>query len=151
MKTKNKKTKNIILKCAADFFLPVFLTYGFYVIFHGNSSPGGGFQGGVLIAAVILLLFLGYGHEIVEKVFDEELLHKGESLAEAIYVVIALIGLIFAGLFATNIIFSLGFFEAETTMLMNDAVGLDVLTGVGCLLLMLLKTLSPKSGKEGGK
>lgn len=148
---KRKKTKNIIVKCAADFFLPIFLTYGFYVIFHGNSSPGGGFQGGVLIASVILLLFLGYGHEMVHKVFDEELLHKGESLAEAIYVLIALIGLIFAGLFATNIIFSLGIFEAETTMLMNDAVGLDVLTGIGCLLLMLLKTLAPGAEKKEGE
>ena len=36
-------------------------------------------------------------------------------------------------------------------MLMNDAVGLDVLTGIGCLLLMLLKTLAPGAEKKGGE
>ena len=51
------KKKNIIVRCAADLFLPLACVFGCYVVFHGNTSPGGGFQGGVLIASAILLVF----------------------------------------------------------------------------------------------
>ena len=38
------KRKNIIVKCAADLFMPLAAMFGIYVIMHGDSSPGGGFQ-----------------------------------------------------------------------------------------------------------
>ena len=146
--SKKKNEKNTILKCAADFFLPIILVYGFYVIFHGNSSPGGGFQGGVLVASAIVLLFLGYGHKKVKETFHHGKLHWTENLAEALYVLIALAGLVIGVMFAQNLILGKGVYPLETAMLMNDAVGLDVLTGVGCLLLMLLGTLHPESESE---
>ena len=43
------KKKNVIVRCAADLFLPLACVFGCYVVFHGNTSPGGGFQGGVLL------------------------------------------------------------------------------------------------------
>lgn len=55
------KTRNIIVKCAADLFMPLTAMLGIYVVMHGDSSPGGGFQGGVLVAGALLMLFLGYG------------------------------------------------------------------------------------------
>ena len=144
-----KKEKNIILKCAADFFLPAILVYGLYVILHGNSSPGGGFQGGVLVASVIVLFYLGYGRKTVKKLFSHHKLHWGENLAEAIYVIIAFLGLVIGVRFAQNLIFGNTWYPLESAMLMNDAVGLDVVTGVGCLLLMLLGSLHPE--EENGE
>jgi multicomponent Na+:H+ antiporter subunit B len=40
---------------------PIIMLIGLYVFFHGHYSPGGGFQGGVLMAASILLLRLTMG------------------------------------------------------------------------------------------
>ena len=59
----NKKWKrdDLIVRSLADSYLPIALVLGFYVILHGNISPGGGFQGGVLAASGVLLLYLGYG------------------------------------------------------------------------------------------
>ena len=40
------KRKDIIVKCRADTFMPLAAMFGICVIMHGDSSPGGGFQGG---------------------------------------------------------------------------------------------------------
>ncbi|MEE3395061.1 MAG: MnhB domain-containing protein [Candidatus Onthomonas sp.] len=135
------KKKNIIVRCAADLFLPLACVFGCYVVFHGNTSPGGGFQGGVLIASAILLVFLGHGGSKVKGSFSERLLHSSETIAEIMYVVIALIG-IFTGLnFAVNFVFAGHQFETST--LMNDAVGYHVMAGIACLLILMLSTLDP--------
>lgn len=40
---------------------PFVLTYGLFITFHGADSPGGGFQGGVIIATVVFLLAFAFG------------------------------------------------------------------------------------------
>ncbi|MEX1063617.1 MAG: MnhB domain-containing protein [Balneolaceae bacterium] len=40
---------------------PYIMLFGFYVIFHGHYSPGGGFQGGTLLAASFILMRLSAG------------------------------------------------------------------------------------------
>lgn len=144
MKSKFRK-KNIIVRCAADLFLPLACTFGCYVVLHGNTSPGGGFQGGVLVASAILLVFLGHGGTRVKDLFSSRLLHSSETVAEIMYVVIALLG-IFTGLnFCVNFVFAGQ--ELETSILMNDAVGYHVMAGITCLLIMMLSTLDPEDGE----
>ena len=41
--------------------VPFILLYGLYVVGHGEDGPGGGFQGGVIIAAAYVLLGLSEG------------------------------------------------------------------------------------------
>src|SRR5690625_3269025 len=43
---------------------PFIMMFGFYVIFHGHYSPGGGFQGGALLAASVILIRLSAGKVI---------------------------------------------------------------------------------------
>lgn len=40
---------------------PFALTYGAFVTLHGADSPGGGFQGGVIVAAVVIMLGFAFG------------------------------------------------------------------------------------------
>jgi multicomponent Na+:H+ antiporter subunit B len=44
---------------------PFVLTFGVFVTLHGATSPGGGFQGGVVVAAAVVLLAFAYGIESV--------------------------------------------------------------------------------------
>lgn len=146
---KKFKRKSIVVKCASDLFLPLACIFGCYVVFHGSSSPGGGFQGGVLIASAILLVFLGYGAARSKKVFSERLLHSTETLAEIVYIIIALLG-IFSGLnFCVNFVF--GGKVLDTSILMNDAVGYHVMAGIICLLIMMLSVLDPDEDEKEGK
>jgi multicomponent Na+:H+ antiporter subunit B len=50
-----------IIRIAARGLAPLIQVIGLYVFFHGHYSPGGGFQGGVLLAASFILLRLSLG------------------------------------------------------------------------------------------
>jgi multicomponent Na+:H+ antiporter subunit B len=55
------ESNNLIVKTIVRLFTPFIQIYGLYVIAHGHYSPGGGFQGGVILAASIVLLALAFG------------------------------------------------------------------------------------------
>ena len=48
----------IIPRVMAKVMIPFILLYAFYVQFHGDYSPGGGFQAGVIFAAAVVLYTL---------------------------------------------------------------------------------------------
>jgi len=58
-----EQTESPIIEIAARGLAPVIQIVGIYVFFHGHYGPGGGFQGGVLMAASILLLRMCIGFE----------------------------------------------------------------------------------------
>lgn len=146
---KQFKIKPVITRSATDFLLPLACVYGAYVVLHGHLSPGGGFQGGVLIASAILLVFLGYGSLKVRKTFNDHKLHSSETVAEIIYVVLGLLGIIAGFNFCINFVFDgLGF---DTSVLMNHAVGYHVMGGIICLLSMMLSLLDDKDDDDSEK
>ena len=49
------------LRYVVSFMFSVILIYGFYVHFHGDYSPGGGFQGGVIVASAVILYAMVFG------------------------------------------------------------------------------------------
>lgn len=50
------------------------LTYGIFVTVHGAESPGGGFQGGVIIASTVILIAFAFGVGPTVKWADERVL-----------------------------------------------------------------------------
>lgn len=50
-----ERQQSIIMDVATRVMVPIIQIFAFYVIFHGHYSPGGGFQGGALLAASVLL------------------------------------------------------------------------------------------------
>lgn len=51
---------DLIVKMLGRFLIPPIQLFGLYVIAHGHHSPGGGFQGGVILGASIILLAICY-------------------------------------------------------------------------------------------
>lgn len=54
---------DIIIKTTARIFAPFIQLFALYVIMHGHYSPGGGFQGGVILGASLVLLLITHGYE----------------------------------------------------------------------------------------
>ncbi|MDD5388907.1 MAG: MnhB domain-containing protein [Gallionellaceae bacterium] len=54
-----------ILRAGSDLLFPLLLVVGFYIIVHGHLTPGGGFQGGVVLAAAFVLPVLARPSETV--------------------------------------------------------------------------------------
>ena len=147
--------KNIIVKCGADKFLPFAVTFGIYIIMFGTISPGGGFQGGVIVASAALLLYLGYGYNIAHKAISTEVLRVNEACGASLYVILGLLGIAFGANFCRNVFFNNGnvgdLISAGTITFMGNAVGYKVLCGVGFLLLLMLALLAPDSDEEEGE
>ena len=135
------KIKHVITSCGCDYLIPLTLVLLFDIILHGHLSPGGGFQGGVLMVAVFTLIYLGYGYESVKTV-NGNLLHSSEGFASIFYVLFAMLGVVYGGYFCENVLFQSGrigdLWSSGTIFLMNAAVGAKVLTGVGMLALYML-------------
>ena len=144
--------KNIIIKCGADKFLPFALTFGIYVILFGTISPGGGFQGGVIVASAVLLLYLGYGYSIVKRAINSEVIRVGEAVGAALYVCLGLVGIAYGLNFCRNVFFNDGqvgdLISAGTITFMGYSVGFKVLCGVGFLLILMLGMLAPDPEEE---
>lgn len=58
-----------ILKTCARFLFPVTVIFGLYIILNGNLSPGGGFSGGAIIGAGLILYLSVYGYPRIRRFF----------------------------------------------------------------------------------
>jgi len=56
-------TESQVIMSAVKVMAPFVFTFGLFITFHGAGSPGGGFQGGAIIAAVILMIAFAFGIE----------------------------------------------------------------------------------------
>jgi len=75
------------------------MVFGWYVIFHGHYSPGGGFQGGALLAASILLIRVSGGRMVSRKQLQEYLNTPLAIIGVLIYFLTGLVAMISGGYF----------------------------------------------------
>ena len=148
MKYKNGiERRNIIVKSGADMMLPFAVVFGLYIILFGTVSPGGGFQGGVMVASACLLLYLGYGYRTAADSINMEVLRVGEAMGAILYTLLAVCGMVLGVRFCQNVFYDSSavgdLLSAGTITYMSFSVGFKVLTGVGFLLLLMLGLLSP--------
>jgi len=58
---------DLIVRMVCRGLAPFIQLFGLYVIMHGHSSPGGGFQGGVILASSFILLAMAEGSETLRR------------------------------------------------------------------------------------
>jgi len=103
------------LRITGYLLLPVTLVAGVYVIAHGYLSPGGGFQGGVVLGSAIHLIYLAGDYPALARVRPIPMFESGEALAAGAFVLLALAA-------------------AGQVTAMNVAVGAEV----GCAVVLVL-------------
>jgi len=103
-----KADSNFMLQTASKLLFPIIMLFGIYVMIYGHLSPGGGFQGGVIVASGVLLLLIS--HKNFE--IPHSVIVLLETFAGVSYVLIGLIGLLvldtFLGNFLPNDISNMG-------------------------------------------
>lgn len=144
----SKNAKNVIIKCGCDFLLPITLVLGLYIILHGHLTPGGGFQGGVVVSAAVVLIFLAYGNGGIKKTFAADAMKATENVGSLMYTFFALLGILMGANFCRNAIYNVGnpgdLYSSGTIFWMNFSVGLKVMMGVGFMLIIMLAALDSK-------
>jgi multicomponent Na+:H+ antiporter subunit B len=112
------------------------LVLGAYIVTHGALTPGGGFQGGVILAAALLIVFLAGEYLALRLVAPHALVEMVEAAGAAGYGLVGLGGLLSGAAFFHNFL-PLGspahILSAGTMPVSNLAVGAEV---AGAFLLL---------------
>ena len=82
---------------------PVVL-FGLYLVVHGHLTPGGGFQGGVVLATAALLVYLSGEYVTLRRVSPELVTDLAESAGAASYVAVGLLGVAAGTVFLANVL-----------------------------------------------
>jgi multicomponent Na+:H+ antiporter subunit B len=117
------------MKLVSLVLIPVVLAFGFYLVFHGQLTPGGGFQGGVVLAAGPITILLAGRYLSMKAVAPKVLLESSDAIGAATYALIGLGGLIFVSTYLKNPLplGSPGHLLSSGMMPLNSiAVGLEV-------------------------
>lgn len=94
-----QKTDGIIIRTIARVLIPFIQIYALYVIMHGHYSPGGGFQGGVILGASLVLLLLTHGADETRKRIGERAIAVFSSVGVLIYAGIGALCIVLLGNF----------------------------------------------------
>ena len=161
-----------IVKTMSGIVFPLIVIFGLYVIAHGHLTPGGGFQGGAVVASACVMIIVAYGSAWTMKKIKEKHLSIFESLGAIGFIGLGFFGLILADkVFFDNFILGtngLGLIFNNTPFiieegvrvavsdintagvlpLMNFAVGLKVIAGLFAIVLVMAYATNKSKGGD---
>jgi multicomponent Na+:H+ antiporter subunit B len=114
---------------------------GLYVVAHGAVSPGGGFQGGAVLATGLHLAYLAGDYRVLQRIRPVAVFDVGEAVGAAGFVLLGISALFVGDPFLTNWLPTGTLREltsAGMVELLNVAVGMEV---ASALVLLLAKFL----------
>lgn len=138
------KQKTDILDVATRKLAPYMFLFGLYLVSFGDVSPGGGFQGGVVISSGLILLAIGKDFSVVETLFPLTRLSATEAVAFLGLLALGSVGAVTAGGFLAD--FMPGAAAAEGggllpgvrfIFVLNLLIGVKVAAGVSLIFLYL--------------
>lgn len=134
--------KTTILDLVSRKIAPFMLLFGFYLLSYGHISPGGGFQGGVVIASGVILLAMSRGVRTAESLFPIGALSLLEAVTYLLLLATGVAGIVVGVGF-------LGSLSARETavavprvsfiLLLNVLIGLKVGAGISVICMRLFK------------
>jgi len=157
------KPLSVVVRTVCDFFAWFMVVFGVYVIVHGHLTPGGGFQGGAVVATFVTLLLVAYGGEKVLSWIKVHLLDSLETSGLLIFLGAGFLGISSAffynvlaksgGLFGSSVPIGSnpGVLNSSGTIaLMNIAVGMEVVGGISLIIIFMFMgiRLFEEVGKE---
>ncbi len=132
--------KTDILDVVSRKLAPFILLFGFYLITHGHLSPGGGFQGGVVLASGVILLVLCKGVNSIQTLFPLRAISLLESLGFLAFLLVGILGMALIGDFLANFlpVFHTGHPPgANFIFVLNLIIGLKVGAGITLMCFYL--------------
>lgn len=127
---------------------PYVMLFGLYLISHGHLSPGGGFQGGVVLASGIILLTLGKGVDKIEAMFPIKRVALAEAGTFLLLLGIGVVGIFYGGTLFENFLPGGGPGDPSEAnriplvshvFFLNLIIGLKVGAGISLISLSLFK------------
>lgn len=123
-------------------FLPVTLVIGMSTVLHGSLTPGGGFQGGVVVGTGVHLLYVAGSYRALERARPVHLVEYGEAIGAGAFACFGIAGAVASASFLGNLLPKGAFgdlFSSGSVLLLSVAVGIEVASGVVVLLAQFLR------------
>jgi multicomponent Na+:H+ antiporter subunit B len=138
-----------IVVLAGRMLVPLIQVFALYVIFHGHYSPGGGFQGGAMLGASILLMRLAAGSAVGELQFHRSWGTMLGALGLFIYAGTGLLSMVMGGHYLDYKFLPLpGIDDADHRSLGILFVEVGVGFGVMATMVSIYDDLSEKAGDD---
>ena len=129
-------------RLAGYVLLPISLILGADVVVHGHLTPGGGFQGGVVLATGLHLRYVAGSYPALRRMRPLHWYEYGEAIGMGGVVALGVAGVLAGAGFLANIL-PTGTFDqlvsAGTVPLFSIAIGIEVASGVVVLLAGFLE------------
>ncbi len=91
--------RHLILRITTKMLLPLIFLFAFYVQFHGDFGPGGGFQAGVIFAAAIILYSMVFGLSTARRVISRTFVILLAAVGALIYGGVGVVSMLNGGNF----------------------------------------------------
>jgi multicomponent Na+:H+ antiporter subunit B len=134
----------VVIRTVTRVLVPFIQLFGLYVIVHGPVSPGGGFQGGVIVGSSMILVALAYGLNEAEKMADHNKRIIMDCVGSLIYGGIGLLGIAAGGMFLQYGIIPLPLPPARINNIMIFLIG----SAIGIHIMALVLSLFLHTAKE---
>jgi len=132
-----------IVKTVCRFIAGFIFLFGLYITAYGHLTPGGGFAGGVIIAASFILIMLSYGKEKIINILPRKKSEMLESAGALIFLFTAWAAIYAGGSFCANFIFKkwgamdFRLMSGGFIPLLNFAIALKVMAGLFLVFFVL--------------
>ncbi len=133
---------SVLVRTIARSLLPIVTIFALYIISYGHLTPGGGFQGGMILVGAVMTFYLAYGYSVLRR-YPDHTLELVESGAILVFLFIGLIGL-FGGSFLDNLLkggLRGTLLSGGNVPILNFVVGLKVASGTLFVVVILLEAL----------
>lgn len=134
--------KTSILDLISRKLVPFMLLFGFYLLAYGHTSPGGGFQGGVVMASGVILLMVAQGVQAAERLFPFAFLVRMEIIAFLAFIIAGLAGIVMGHDFLGNPIAQVqasAVPRVGMVLILNLIIGIEVGSGISLICLRLFR------------
>ena len=135
--------KTDILDLVSRKLAPYMFLFGLYLVSYGHLSPGGGFQGGVVIASGVILLSLGRGVASAQSRFPSLSLTRAEAVTFVLFLAAGIGGVLLGNGFLANFLADQDAAarvpHAGFILLLNLLIGVKVGAGVSLVCMHLLR------------
>lgn len=142
--------EDIVVRSVCRLVVPFIQIYGFYVIFHGHLSPGGGFPGGAIVASSLILYALSFNLEAGSRKLGSNVSALMESGGALWYLLVGMAGILLGSNFLANRV--AGFYLGTPGQLFSSGIIFLLSLGIGAKVASTMVTLffSLSGGENSG-
>ncbi|MUV58492.1 MnhB domain-containing protein [Halogeometricum sp. CBA1124] len=140
------RVESTVVTTTVRLLSPFVLTFALFTLFHGTSSVGGGFQGGVVAAAVVVSFAFAFGVQETAAWLSPRTLLALVAAGPLVFGVVSMAGLVFGGAFMQFDVLPI----PKPSVYATEAIELGIGATVGAVVSVLFVRLAadPAGGER---